>query len=288
LEILRFYRYFCRAFTLTQMTQNMMNTNNAPIGIFDSGVGGLTVARAIIDQLPGESILYIGDTARGPYGPKSLADVRSYALEIMDQLVKAGVKAIVIACNTASAAMLRDARERYGLPVIEVIQPAVRRAVSATRSGKVGVIGTVATIESKAYLDAFAAAPQLQITAKACPLFVEFVESGKTSGDEITKIAQDYLKSMQEADIDTLVLGCTHYPLLTGVISYVMGNDVTLVSSAEETAKDLYRTLVENNLLNSGAAKVSHRFVATADTDRFTTLAKRFLGPEVLSVTNKI
>ena len=282
------YRYFCRAFTLTQMTQNMMNTNNAPIGIFDSGVGGLTVARAIIDQLPGESILYIGDTARGPYGPKSLAQVRSYALEIMDELVKAGVKAIVIACNTASAAMLRDARERYGLPVIEVIQPAVRRAVSATRSGKVGVIGTVATIESKAYLDAFAAAPQLQITAKACPLFVEFVESGKTSGDEITKIAQDYLKSMQAADIDTLVLGCTHYPLLTGVISYVMGNDVTLVSSAEETAKDLYRTLVENNLLNSGAAKVSHRFVATADTDRFTALAKRFLGPEVVSVTSKI
>jgi glutamate racemase len=282
------YRYFCRAFTLTQMTQNMMNTNNAPIGIFDSGVGGLTVARAIIDQLPGESILYIGDTARGPYGPKSLAQVRSYALEIMDELVKAGVKAIVIACNTASAAMLRDARERYGIPVIEVIQPAVRRAVSATRSGKVGVIGTVATIESKAYLDAFAAAPQLQITAKACPLFVEFVELGKTSGDEITKIAQDYLKSMQEADIDTLVLGCTHYPLLTGVISYVMGNDVTLVSSAEETAKDLYRTLVENNLLNSGAAKVSHRFVATADTDRFTALAKRFLGPEVVSVTSKI
>jgi len=282
------YRYFCRAFTLTQMTQNMMNTNNAPIGIFDSGVGGLTVARAIIDQLPGESILYIGDTARGPYGPKSLAQVRSYALEIMDELVKAGVKAIVIACNTASAAMLRDARERYGIPVIEVIQPAVRRAVSATRSGKVGVIGTVATIESKAYLDAFAAAPQLQITAKACPLFVEYVESGKTSGDEITKIAQDYLKSMQEANIDTLVLGCTHYPLLTGVISYVMGNDVTLVSSAEETAKDLYRTLVENNLLNSGAAKVSHRFVATADTDRFTALAKRFLGPEVVSVTSKI
>jgi glutamate racemase len=282
------YRYFSRAFTLTQMTQNMMNTNNAPIGIFDSGVGGLTVARAIIDQLPGESILYIGDTARGPYGPKSLAQVRSYALEIMDELVKAGVKAIVIACNTASAAMLRDARERYGLPVIEVIQPAVRRAVSATRSGKVGVIGTVATIESKAYLDAFAAAPQLQITAKACPLFVEYVESGKTSGDEITKIAQDYLKSMQEADIDTLVLGCTHYPLLTGVISYVMGNDVTLVSSAEETAKDLYRTLIENNLLNTAGAKVSHRFVATADTDRFTTLAKRFLGPEVVSVTNKI
>jgi len=282
------YRYFCRAFTLTQMTQNMMNTNNAPIGIFDSGVGGLTVARAIIDQLPGESILYIGDTARGPYGPKSLAQVRSYALEIMDELVKAGVKAIVIACNTASAAMLRDARERYGIPVIEVIQPAVRRAVSATRSGKVGVIGTVATIESKAYLDAFAAAPQLQITAKACPLFVEFVEAGRTSGDEITKIAQDYLKGMQEADIDTLVLGCTHYPLLTGVISYVMGNDVTLVSSAEETAKDLYKTLVEADLLSTQSSPATHRFVATGDAGSFAALARRFLGPEVVSVTNKI
>ena len=275
-------------FRLTQMATADQVSKSAPIGIFDSGVGGLTVARAIIDQLPGESILYLGDTARGPYGVRPLAEVRSFALEIMDQLVAAGVKAIVIACNTASAAMLRDARERYGLPVIEVIQPAVRRAVSATRSGKVGVIGTVATIESKAYLDAFAAAPQLQITAKACPLFVEFVEAGRTSGDEITKIAQDYLKGMQEADIDTLVLGCTHYPLLTGVISYVMGNNVTLVSSAEETAKDLYRTLVENNLLSTQGAKVSHRFVATADTEKFTALAKRFLGPEVVSVTNKI
>jgi len=131
----------------------------------------------------------------------------------------AGVKAIVIACNTASAAMLRDARERYQIPVIEVIQPAVRRAVSATRSGKVGVIGTNATIDSKAYLDAFAAAPQLSITSKACPLFVEYVESGRTSGDEITKVAQDYLNPMKSAQIDTLVLGCTHYPLLTGVIS---------------------------------------------------------------------
>ena len=175
------------------MVTTSIDKKSAPIGIFDSGVGGLTVARAIIDQLPGESILYIGDTARGPYGPKSLAQVRTYALEIMDQLVAAGVKAIVIACNTASAAMLRDARERYQIPVIEVIQPAVRRAVAATRSGKVGVIGTAATIESKAYLDAFAAAPQLEITAKACPLFVEYVEAGNTSGDAITKIAQDYL-----------------------------------------------------------------------------------------------
>ncbi|MEY3756536.1 MAG: hypothetical protein RL356_808 [Actinomycetota bacterium] len=270
------------------MAISAVNSKSAPIGIFDSGVGGLTVARAIIDQLPGESILYLGDTARGPYGPRPLAQVRSFALEIMDQLVAAGVKAIVIACNTASAATLRDARERYGIPVIEVIQPAARRAVAATRSGKIGVIGTQATIESKAYLDAFAAAPHLKITAIACPLFVEFVERGQTSGDEITKIAQDYLEQMKKDQVDTLVLGCTHYPLLTGVISYVMGNDVTLVSSAEETAKDLYRTLVEADLLNPAAAKVNHRFVATADADKFATLAKRFLGPEVLKVTNQI
>jgi len=260
----------------------------APIGIFDSGVGGLTVARAVIDQLPGESILYVGDTARGPYGPKSLAQVRSYALEIMDQLVAAGVKAIVIACNTASAAVLRDARERYSIPVIEVIAPAVRRAVSATRSGKVGVIGTTATIESKAYLDAFAAAPQLQITSIACPLFVEYVERGETAGAEITKVAQDYLAPLTAAKIDTLVLGCTHYPLLTGVISYVMGNEVTLVSSAEETAKDLYRILVEKDLVNKSSAPVTHNFVATGAADKFSALARRFLGPEVVSVSQKI
>ena len=144
--------------------------SDAAIGLFDSGVGGLTVARAILDQLPNESTLYIGDTARGPYGPRPLSEVREFALETMDFLVDQGVKAIVIACNTASAAMLRDARERYSIPVIEVIQPAVRRAVSATRSGRIGVIGTQATIDSKAYLDAFAAAPQLNITSAACPL----------------------------------------------------------------------------------------------------------------------
>ena len=191
----------------------------APIGIFDSGVGGLTVARAILDQLPFESITYIGDTARGPYGPRPLAEVRQFSLEIMDRLVSDGVKALVIACNSASAAVLRDARERYEVPVIEVIQPAVRRAVAATRNGRVGVIGTRATIESGAYNDAFAAAPQLQITSAACPLFVEYVERGETSGSEILKIAKEYLEPMLAAEIDTLVLGCTHYPLLTGVIS---------------------------------------------------------------------
>ena len=262
--------------------------SNAPIGIFDSGVGGLTVARAILDQLPNESTIYIGDTARGPYGPRPLAEVREFALETLDFLVEQGVKALVIACNTASAAMLRDARERYKVPVIEVIQPAVRRAVAATRTGHIGVIGTRATIDSKAYLDAFAAAPQLQVTSIACPLFVEFVERGETSGAEITKIARDYLAPVMEAKVDTLVLGCTHYPLLTGVISYVMGEGVTLVSSAEETAKDLYRTLVENNLLRDArGGSPTHKFLATGDAKAFESLARRFLGPEVTRVEHQ-
>jgi glutamate racemase len=263
--------------------------SDAPIGIFDSGVGGFTVARAILDQLPNESTLYIGDTARGPYGPRPLAEVREFALETMDFLVSQGVKAIVIACNTASAAMLRDARERYSIPVIEVIQPAVRRAVAATRTGNVGVIGTRATIDSKAYVDAFAAAPQLNITSIACPLFVEFVERGETSGAEITKIAREYLAPVMEAKVDTLVLGCTHYPLLTGVISYVMGEGVTLVSSAEETAKDLYRNLVENGLLRvQSATPATHKFLATGDAKAFETLARRFLGPEVTQVEHQV
>ena len=263
--------------------------SDAPIGIFDSGVGGLTVARAILDQLPNESTLYIGDTARGPYGPRPLAEVREFALETMDFLVSQGVKAIVIACNTASAAMLRDARERYSIPVIEVIQPAVRRAVAATRTGNVGVIGTRATIDSKAYVDAFAAAPQLNITSIACPLFVEFVERGETSGTEITKVARQYLAPVMDAKVDTLVLGCTHYPLLTGVISYVMGEGVTLVSSAEETAKDLYRTLVENGLLREqSTTPATHKFLATGDAKAFETLARRFLGPEVTKVEHQV
>lgn len=262
--------------------------SDAPIGIFDSGVGGLTVARAILDQLPNESTLYIGDTARGPYGPRPLAEVREFALESLDFLVGQGVKALVIACNTASAAMLRDARERYSIPVVEVIQPAVRRAVAATRSGHIGVIGTRATIESAAYLDAFAAAPQLEITSIACPLFVEFVERGETSGEEITHIARNYLTPMIAAKVDTLVLGCTHYPLLTGVISYVMGESISLVSSAEETAKDLYRTLVENKLLRAPQSGSSiHRFLATGDAKSFETLARRFLGPEVAQVEHQ-
>lgn len=262
---------------------------DAPIGIFDSGVGGLTVARAILDQLPHEATLYIGDTLNSPYGPKPLAAVRAHALEVMDDLVDQGVKMLVIACNTASAAVLRDARERYtkrrGLPVVEVILPAAKRAVAATKSGRIGVIGTRATIESRAYEDAFAVAPNLRLTTQACPRFVELVEAGITSGPQALAIAHEYLDPVRAAGVDTLVLGCTHYPLLTGVISYVMGDEVTLVSSAEETAKDVYRTLVAHELERSVDADApEHRFLATGDTATFQKLARRFLGPEVGAV----
>ena len=259
--------------------------NNASIGIFDSGFGGLTVARSIIDQLPHESIRYIGDTRRGPYGPQPIAKVREYSLEIMDRLVDDGVKALVIACNSASAATLRDARERYAVPVIEVVHPAVRRAVSATRNGVVGVIGTEATINSQAYNDAFAAAPHIELHTKACPRFVELVEAGITSGDDVISTAREYLSELQASNIDTLVLGCTHYPLLTGALSYVMGESVTLVSSAEETAQDVYRVLVANGLLrDADAGAPEYVFLVTGDPADFERHGRRFLGPEVGAV----
>ncbi len=268
---------------------NSVPMDDAPIGIFDSGVGGLTVARAVIDQLPHESLLYVGDTAHSPYGPKPIADVRRYTLEVLDDLVAQGVKMLVIACNTASAAMLRDARERYtqalGIPVVEVIQPAVRAAVRQTRNGRVGVIGTVGTIGSRAYDDAFAAAPHLSLFSEACPRFVEFVEAGVTSGPELFEVAEHYLAPLKHAGVDTLVLGCTHYPLMSAAIQYVMGEDVTLVSSAEETAFDVYRTLVKHGIERGPATRPIHTFVATGDSpDDFTRLVRRFLGPEVSTV----
>jgi len=255
---------------------------DAPVGIFDSGVGGLTVARAILDQLPNEPLLYVGDTARGPYGPLPIAQVRRNALEVLDHLVDSGVKLLVIACNTASAACLADARERYDVPVVEVILPAVRRAVAATRNGRIGVIGTAATIGSGAYKDSFAAAPQVTVTAAACPRFVDFVERGMTSGRQVLGLTESYLAPLAAADVDTLILGCTHYPLLTGVIGLVMGDSVTLVSSAEETAKDVYRVLVRSGTLRAEDAPVPrHRFVATGDPAPFRKLGRRFLGPEI-------
>ncbi len=259
--------------------------DDAPIGIFDSGVGGLTVARAVSAQLPRESILYIGDTARSPYGPKPIADVRRYSLEILDTLVEQGVKMLVIACNTASAAMLRDARERYDVPVVEVIGPAVRTAMSTTRNGRIGVIGTAGTIGSGAYQDMLEVNERLTVFAEACPRFVEFVEAGVTDSPEVLAVAEQYLAPLRHAGVDTLVLGCTHYPFLEGAISYVMGPDVSLVSSDTETAKDVYRQLVSRDLLAGPDAVPTHVYEATgASADEFLRLAHRLMGREVREV----
>jgi glutamate racemase len=258
-----------------------LNTD-APIGMLDSGVGGLTVARAVLDQLPHEALHYLGDTANGPYGPRPIAEVRELALRRMDELVASGVKLLVIACNSASAACLRDARERYDIPVVEVVVPAVRRAVATTRNRRIGVIGTIATITSGAYEDAFAAASDMTITSAACPRFAEFVERGVTSGRQLLGLAEAYLAPLNAAGVDTLVLGCTHYPLLTGLLSVVMGPDVTMVSSAEETAKEVYRVLTERDLLRpDDAPPPQHEFRATGSAESFQRLSRRFLGPEV-------
>ncbi|MFC5288987.1 glutamate racemase [Actinokineospora guangxiensis] len=256
----------------------------APIGVFDSGVGGLTVARAVLDQLPHERLRYVGDTANGPYGPLPIARVRALAIDIADELVASGVKMLVIACNTASAACLRDARERYDIPVVEVVVPAVRRAVAATHTGRIGVIGTEGTVRSRAYDDAFAAAPGVELTSAACPRFVDFVERGVTSGRQVLGLAQTYLEPLQQADVDTVVLGCTHYPMLSGLIQVVMGPSVTLVSSADECAKDVFAELTRRDLLTTAAdGEPEHEFLATGPAEPFHRLARRFLGPELAS-----
>jgi len=260
--------------------------NDRPIGVFDSGVGGLTVARAIRDLLPNESILYVGDTARTPYGPRPIAEVRQFSLEMLDGLVEQGVKMLVIACNTASAAMLRDAHERYDVPVVEVIGPTVRSAMSITRNGRVGLIGTKGTIQSRVYDDLFSMRPDIELTSQACPRFVELVESGRTSGEEVLTVAREYLAPLGEHEIDTLVLGCTHYPFLRGAISQVIGRDVALVSSDVETAAEVYRVLTERGLLrDSEAGEPTIRYEATGeDTAGFVELARRMLGLDIAAV----
>ena len=264
--------------------------NNAPIGIFDSGLGGLTVARAVIDKLPDEEVVYLGDTRHTPYGPRPVAQVRTYTLACLDQLASMGVKALIIACNTATAAALADARERYwvdaGIPVIEVITPAARQAVATTRNGRIGVIGTRATIQSEAYSHVLAAVPGLSLVQRECPRFVEFVEEGITTGAELEAVATQYLAPLKEAGVDTLVLGCTHYPLLTGVIGRVMGEEVALVTSSEATANLTYNELVDRDLLHEprGGASPRHQFYSTGGSGDFGRLARRFLGPEVSSV----
>lgn len=256
----------------------------APIGVFDSGVGGLTVARAIMDALPHEELLYLGDTAYGPYGPQPLAAVRERTLACLDLLVAEGAKLLVIACNSSTAAALADARERYDVPVVDVIVPAVRRAARTTRSNRVGVIATSVTVASRAYDDAFAAAPAVELTTLACPRFVDFAERGTISGRQLLGVVEATLAPLQEAGIDTLVLGCTHYPLLAAPISLVMGESVTLVSSAAETAKDVYGVLTDRDLLNNVPRPI-HRFTATGDPGAFARLGRRFLGPELLGAT---
>lgn len=259
-------------------------SRDAPVGIFDSGFGGLTVARSVIDQLPHESVAYLGDTARAPYGPKPIGEVREYALECLDHLYAQGVKALVIACNSASAAMLRDARERYDVPVVEVILPATRRAVAASRDGRIGVICTRATADAQAYDDAFAAAPHVELVTRACPRFVDFVEQGVTGGDELLAAAHQYLDPLVEAGVDTLILGCTHYPLLAGVISYVVGDAVTLVSSADACAQELYRVLASTGLMRE-AGEPAYSFATTGRPEEFETIGRRFLGPELLAAS---
>ncbi|WP_425562472.1 glutamate racemase [Microlunatus ginsengisoli] len=258
--------------------------SEAPIGIFDSGFGGLTVARAVIDQLPNEDIVYLGDTARAPYGEQPIASVREFALECLDHLVEQGVKMLVIACNSGSAAVLRDARERYAVPVVEVILPAARRAVSATRSGRVGVICTEATATSQAYDDAFAVAPQVTLTTSACPRFVSFVEAGITGGPDLLSAAEHYLRPLQDARIDTLILGCTHYPLLTGVISYVLGDGVGLVSSADECAKEVYAVLTRLGLTHDTPRTPTYRFLTTGSPETFEGIGHRLMGGLVTGV----
>ncbi|HEY8301551.1 MAG TPA: glutamate racemase [Jatrophihabitans sp.] len=258
---------------------------DAAIGMIDSGVGGLTVARAVLDQLPHEALHYVGDTRNSPYGPKPLAEVRRHTLALLDELVDSGVKALVIACNSASAASLTAARERYDVPVVDVIGPAVRRAVAATRTGRIGVIGTIATITSGEYDREFAENYGITVASAACPRFAEFVERGVTSGRQLLGLAESYLAPLTAADVDTLVLGCTHYPLLTGLLSVVMGDSVTLVSSAEETAKEVYRVLTDRELLRPDEAPApEHVFRATGESRTFTRLSHRFLGPQLAPV----
>lgn len=251
---------------------------NAPIGIFDSGFGGLTVMRAVVDQLPHEDIVYLGDTARAPYGTQSLASVREFALECLDHLYERGVKMLVIACNTASSAVLHDARERYDVPLVEVITPAASTAARVSRGGHLGVICTTSTARSGAYADALAAVPGIQLRTRPCPQFVDYVERGITSGPEIERVARGYLRPLQEAGIDTLILGCTHYPLLVGVISYVMGEGVTLVSSSDACARAVYRRLTDGGLVNDQPDDGTRRFLTTGQPEHFRSIGERLMG----------
>ena len=259
-----------------------------PIGMFDSGVGGLTVARAVIDQLPHEDLVYFGDTARCPYGPRPEKEVRAFALEIMDALVAEDVKLLVVACNAAASAALHQARHRYDVPIISVIEPGIRAGLAATRNRRLAVIGTEITISSGSYDDALAATrANVKLFSKACPRFVEFVERGDTTSEELFAIAEEYLAPLREADVDTVILGCTHYPLLSGVIQYVMGKGVVLISSAEATATEVVAKLRDDGMLNPRTSPGTHRFISSSEGGPWSELGLRFLGPEFMNVEHR-
>lgn len=253
--------------------------NAAPIGIFDSGIGGLTVARAIFERLPAESTIYFGDTARVPYGPKSPDTVRRYSLEILDWLLRQGVKAVVIACNTSTAHALDTLRAASPVPVLGVIEPGARAAAQATRGGGIGIIGTAGTVASEAYPRAIRRIlPEARIAQAACPLLVPLVEEGWFEHPATRLVAEEYLATIKRDGVDTLVLGCTHYPLLKRLLHEVMGPGVALIDSAEETAKGVAAALAEGGIASGTAGAGSHRFVVSDDQARFLQVGARFLG----------
>ncbi len=259
-----------------------MNRDGA-IGIFDSGVGGLTVLHAILGALPHEHLVYLGDTGRFPYGTKSAETVTRYSLENVDFLLERGVKLLVIACNSASAVALDQLRERAPVPVIGVIEPGAQAAIASTRNGRVGVIGTEATIASGAYTRALRALrPSLELYTRACPLLVPLAEEGWTDGNIARGIVDTYLASLARSGIDTLILGCTHYPLLKPVIGEVMGPAVRLVDSAAETARAVTARLEADDLLRPDGPGTTSFFVTDVP-DRFVRIGQRFLGARVES-----
>ncbi len=261
------------------------DATNAPIGVFDSGIGGLTVVREIIKRLPRENIIYLGDTARVPYGTKSSRTVIAYSHHNARFLVSKGVKLLVVACNTSSAVSLPSLSTDFEIPVIGVIGPGAKKAAEVTKSGKVGVIGTPSTIKSSAYKKALESISSgIEVYSRACPLFVPLADEGRTDGEITELIAKEYLAPFKEHDIDALVLGCTHYPLLKNTIQKVMGKGITLVDSAEETAKEIERVLGEKGLLKNGTGTPSREYYLTDVSDTFVSIAGRFLGESIENI----
>lgn len=249
------------------------------IGIFDSGVGGLTVLKEVVKALPQEDTIYLGDTARVPYGTKSPETVTRYALQVTSFLVRRDIKLLVVACNTASAVSLEALNSHFSIPIIGVIEPGARRAVSMTRTGKVGVIGTTATIQSSAYAKAIKRMNrEIEVVTRACPLFVPLAEEGWVDNEVARLTARIYLQGLKAEGVDTLVLGCTHYPLLKGIIAETMGDEVQLVDSAEETARTVAETLNDRGLLRPSSEKGNHHYFVTDVPAGFIRVGNRFLG----------